>query len=349
MDVFEEDVNYIVSYQGIPWVRLKNKSVFITGATGLIGKMLVKSMIKASESFGLNINIVCLIRNERKFIEIFNKELKSSSSLKYIVGNFDTIKEIRPYFEFIIHLANPTSSKYFVSNPVETIQSTFSGVNNTLELAKKSNSESYVFLSSMEVYGLPTKGTKVSEEMIGCFKTDEERNSYPLSKLISENLVLSYNKEYNLSTKVIRLTQSFGPGVDYNDTRLFAYLAKCAIENKNIILNTDGNTERSYIYIADTITAILSVLLKGNPGQIYNAANESTYCSIKNMSEMISKKYNLTLKILPQDIKSFGYANELFMDLDSSKLRQLGWNPNYELEEMFDRMIDFLECSEQDV
>ena len=76
-----------------------------------------------------------------------------------------------------------------------------------------------------------------------------------------------------MPTRIVRLTQTFGTGVSYNDGRVFAEFARCVIEQRDIILKTKGETKRSYLYTADAVTAILTVLLNGETGAAYNAAN----------------------------------------------------------------------------
>lgn len=122
------------------------------------------------------------------------------------------------------------------------------------------------------------------------------------------------------------MTQTFGPGVDYYDGRIFAEFARCAKEKRNIVLLTPGQTERCYLYTADAVTAILTVLLDGEVGQAYTAANKNTYCSILQMAQNFAKDNNLQVEIVPQDVNKLGYADTLYMNLDTEKLKGLVGN-----------------------
>jgi nucleoside-diphosphate-sugar epimerase len=118
---------------------------------------------------------------------------------------------------------------------------------------------------------------------------------------------------------------------------------RCAIENKDIVLKTQGLTERCYLYTADAVSAILTALLKAEPGNAYTVANPSTYCSIKDMAAMVSRdiaqdKISVVYDVV-DDIGRFGYAETLYMDLNVDKLMSLGWKPTTDLENMFRRMI----------
>lgn len=313
------------------WINVDNKTFFITGATGLIGSTLVKYLLYISNT----VKIIALVRDEEKAKKLFN-----SDQIKYYLGNIESKQQINESIDFIVHCANPTSSKFFIYYPVETIKTAVCGTINMLEFAKLKNVKSFVFLSTMEVHGTPIQGHKVQVEEGGSFDTQIVRNSYPLSKQVCESLCISYATEYGVDAKVLRLTQTFGPGVSYDDKRVFAEFARCAVERKDIILKTKGETERSYLYTVDAVEAILTVLIKGLKGNIYTAANENTYCSILEMANLIANKYGIKVLIDQQDTSKYGYANTLHMDLDTGKLKKLGWVPKTGLEEAFNRMIE---------
>lgn len=306
---------------------LKDKTVYITGATGLIGKSLVYELL------GL-CNIVVQVRNKEKALNLFGDKVE------YVICDLLEKSNYQGSVDYIIHCANPTSSKFFVDKPVETINSAVNGTFNILEFAKEKKVDGFVFLSTMEVYGTPEKGHRVKENEGGSFDSAVVRNCYPLSKQTCESLCAGYASEYGLHTRVLRLTQTFGPGVEYNDGRVFAEFARCAIEKRNIVLKTKGETERDYLYTSDAVNAILTVLLHGNDGEIYTAANEETFCSIYDMAKMVAEMNAIEVVIEEQDISKMGYANTLHIDLDTSKLRNLGWKAEVDLKEMFVRLID---------
>ena len=185
--------------------------------------------------------------------------------------------------------------------------------------------KSIVFLSSMEVYGYPEKGHLVTEDEIGQFSPLNLRNSYPISKIMGEMLCFAYAKEYGVPAKIIRLTQTIGLDIDEKDQRFSAYLRRCIDEKKDIILKTKGESERSYLSIADAVTAILIILLKGEDGQAYNAADETTYCSISELAEKTAKDHGLHVIYELQGETAKEYLDTIYMNLDTGKLKNLGW------------------------
>jgi UDP-glucuronate decarboxylase len=142
--------------------------------------------------------------------------------------------------------------------------------------------------------------------------------------------------------KVVRLSQTFGPGFTLDDKRVFAQFAASAVQGRDIVLHTAGDTRQSYLYTADAVTAILTVLLKGESGHAYNAANEATYCSIREMAELVARVCTdvpVAVRVETRDAGALGYAPPRKLDLDTAKIRALGWSPTVALDEMYRRMI----------
>ena len=218
------------------------------------------------------------------------------------------------------------------------------GTVNMLEFARANNAKGFVYLSSMEVYGTPSTDEKIDEKHSTNLDTMSVRTCYPESKRMCESLCASYASEYGVPAMVVRLTQTFGPGVEYNDGRVFAEFARCAIEGRNIILNTKGETKRNYLYTEDAADAIFTVLANGTAGEAYNAANEDTYCSIYEMACLVAEecaggRIEVEIRERP-DAAKLGYAPTLHMNLDTSKLRSLGWQPVTGLADMYRNMIE---------
>ena len=321
--------------------KLRNKKVLITGATGLICSNIVKELMKANEEKKAGITVLALARSEAKAKKAFGELLnRPELQLVLIPDGIENCDHIEGDVDYIIHGANPTSSKFFVNNPVETIETAINGTRAVLNIARDKKVQGFVFLSTMEIYGYPERGTKVTEDMVGAFDTTVARNCYPLSKQLCENLCFAFCKEYGVPSKVARLTQTFGPGVEYNDGRVFAEFARCAIEKRNIVLKTKGETERCYLYTEDAVSGILTILTEGEAGNAYTVANKDTYCSIYEMARLVADSYGIEVVIEEQDVAAQGYANTLFMDLDTSKLEALGWKAEVSLKEMYTNMIE---------
>ena len=340
--ILQNDLELIARSENIPWDKLKNKSVLVTGATGLIGSQIVLSLLNANTEHHLNLTVLAAVRNQQKAENIF--KYADKNALKYVVQDILKPFNIDCNVDYIIHGASMTSSKDFVDYPVETITTALGGTENVLKLAKEKNITGMVYLSSLEIYGVVDFNIeKVSENMSGSIDCMSVRSSYSEGKRMVECLCASYASEYSLPIKVARLCQTFGPGVSYSDNRVFAQFARSIIEGKDIVLKTDGSTERNYCYVRDAISGILTILLNGEAGQAYNVANKDTLITIRGMAEMLIDMYpesgTSLMFDIAEDITKLGYNPKVKMNLDTAKIEALGWSAEVGLKEMFENLI----------
>lgn len=340
--ILREDIRYIADSKIIDWKKLDGSSVFITGGTGLIGSQIALSLAEYDELHNGKINIYILARNREKAEKIFENHRQY---VNIVIGDVREKIILNENIDYIIHGASITGSKEFVDYPVETIYTGLDGTKNVLEFAREKNVKGMVYLSSLEVYGVTDPAKKsIKEDEYGYIEQLLPRSSYSEGKRMAECLCVAYGSEYNVPVKIVRLAQTFGPGVSYGDNRVFAQFARCAIEGKNIVLKTKGETYRNYCYIRDAVLGIISVLLKGNVGEAYNIANKETGISICDMAHMVSEEIaDNKIKVvfdIAEDLAKLGYGPTIKIALDTSKIEKLGWKAEVGLKEAFERMIE---------
>lgn len=324
--ILEEDIKNIIN--DFDMSVFDGKTILVTGATGLIGKLCVKSLLNS----GYNTQVIALVRDEEKAKNIFGE----SKRLTYLVQDINQRINTTRRVDYIIHAASTTSSKDFVEKPVETIYTAINGSRNVLEFAKNKRLEGMVYLSSLEIYGVNEK-ENIKEEDYGYIDILNPRSSYSESKKMVETMCISYGTEYGVPVKIARLAQTFGAGVSISDNRVFAQFAKAIINKENIILHTKGETKRNYCYTTDAVRGIFTILTKGENNNAYNVANENSYCSISEMAHLLENEYTkVEYKI---DEINRGYNPTVKIALNTQKLNALGWEAKINLKEMFERLI----------
>lgn len=340
-DIYLEDNYNIAKNDAVDWNQLKDSIILVTGATGLIGTTLIRGLMERNQSYAANLKVVALVRNKEKATQLFSSYI-SKGWLELLVGDVNHLQDVESTVDYIVHGASVTSSRDFVDKPVETILTAIEGTKNILELAKNKQVKSMVYMSSMEVYGTPLDDEPLTEERMGYLNPLAVRSSYSESKQMVENLCVAYCSEYKVPVKIVRLTQTFGPGVAADDGRVFAEFARCAVSGKNIRLQTAGLTQRMYLYTADAATALLTVLTKGKNGDAYNAANRETYCSIKEMADLVAENFgkgSCEVVIDIPDTPNTSYNPVCHVYLECKKLEELQWRAMTGLVDMYDRMI----------
>lgn len=342
--IVDEDVEEIINYIGKDLLvsKLKNKTVLITGASGMIGSYCAYTLIKLNELYNCNITVKALVRNQNKL------ENKIKENAEMIVQDVSNPLEIDGPVDYIIHSASPASPKIMREHPVETNFANTVGTANTLKLAKEKNSEGYLYISSREIYGEPMDKDTVFTEYGPLGQVDPlvPRNGYAEGKKAAENMCSAFKEEYNINTKIARLAHTYGPGMSIDDGRVQADFLKNVMNNQDIVLKSDGSSIRTYTYIADAVSALFLILLKSDD-IVYNIANEQDKVSIRELAEVlvdIKKDQNLKLVFdIPKNVDK-GTASFKAGILSTEKIsKELNWKPKYNIKQGFERTIKHLE------
>lgn len=327
----------------LDWQELGNTTFFISGATGLIGSQIVRLLLYLNDTYSLHLKIVCLARSWDRLRVVYETELLAHPAIEVVIGDVCQSIGYEGHVDYLIHGAAMTASAAFVTSPVEVIRTNVEGAFQMLEFCRKKEVRSAAYLSTMEVYGNITTEIPVTEETLGPLDILSPRSSYPQSKRLCETLCAAYSHEYNVPVKIVRLTQTFGPGVSFDDTRVFAQFARAAYRREDIVLHTEGKTKRNYLFVIDAVMAILTVLLRGSDGTSYNAANEEIFLSISQMAHFVAQKIahnQISVRYEIKEDTSAGYAPSICLPLDTFRLKALGWRPTGDLATMYETMLD---------
>lgn len=336
------DINEILSDTNISWNKFYGTTIMVTGATGLIGGMLVQVLASANTKYNLNLLIIAHGRDIEKCARL-EKDFDIITVMGDIRKPLNTSK-FPSRIDYIFHCAANTKSSDMVARPADVISISVDGTRNMLELAHKCYCSGFLYLSSMEVYG-QTDLPEVAESDLGYLDLSNPRSSYPESKRLCEAFCTAWGNQYGLPVKIARLAQTFGAGTPGDDTRIFGQFARSVLAGSDIELHTEGKSRGNYCYISDSVRALFTILLKGKDIEAYNIANPSASATIREMADIVAKdvcdsKIKIISKI-PVDIQTYGYAPKVGYRLNIEKLKALGWKPKYGLNDMYQRMLAY--------
>jgi nucleoside-diphosphate-sugar epimerase len=340
--IVEEDLKRILS-TALPWERFSGKTVLISGANGFVPAYMLETLLYLNETVHARINVVALVRNREKAMWRF----------AHLVGRTDlsiVVQDVREPFtgpataDFLIHAASQASPKYFATDPVGTFEANVLGTRNMLELAHRSKSQGFLFFSSGEVYGQPADPTRlVKESDYGYLDPLNVRSCYAEGKRAGETLCACWHAQHGVPAKIVRLSHTYGPGMDLHDGRVFADFVANIVAGRNIELKSDGTARRPFCYLADATIAFFLILLKGNNGEAYNVGS-ATQTSILDLAEtlcrifpekschVIRQERNPDDQYVPSPVGGFQF--------DLAKINALGWQATTSIEEGFRRTVE---------
>lgn len=348
MKVFEnsmylDDLNYL-SGLNLPWNKLKNKSIMISGATGLIGSTIV-DLIMNLNKYGLNCSVFALGRSkermQKRFKYCFDNIL--FHFIQYDV-NSPLLMESEKTIDYIMHLASNTHPLQYSTDPIGTITTNIIGLKNLLDFSLMHNTKRFVFVSSCEIYG-ENRGDieKFNEEYCGYINSNTLRAGYPESKRCGESLCQAYIKQKNIDVVIPRLPRIYGPTLLKTDSKAMSQFLHKAIMQEDIVLKSLGNQFYSFLHVIDCVSGLLTIFLKGKCGESYNLADENSDITLKELAKIIADYANRRIIFdTPDDIESYGYSKVTKSLLDPSKIKKLGWNCKYDIKTGVIRTLDIL-------
>ena len=343
--LYKDDLLRIAQAPFIPWDRLQGASLFISGATGLIGSCLVDAIMFRNRENGLQCKLYVLSRNREKAGARFS-EWSSTPLLTIVEGDVNESISFpeKETCEYVLHLASNTHPVAYATDPIGTIAANIIGTRNMLDLAVRTSAKRFLFASSNEIYG-ENRGDRdlFDESYLGYIDCNTLRAGYPESKRCGEALCQAYRKQCGLDVVIARLTRSFGPTLLDSDTKALSQFLRNCLNGEDIVLKSAGNQFYSYTYAADAVSGLLTVLLKGGNGEAYNIADTSYDIRLKDLAQMLAQAAGTNVVFqLPDKVEAAGFSKATKARLDGSKLEQLGWTVSSSIQDSLARTLRIL-------
>lgn len=336
------DLQELTGRENIPFEKLEGRTVFITGAGGMLAYYILSTLMYLNKKRDLNIHVIALARNSEKAKKQFEGFLPDPNFSLLLQDVSDSIRIEGPV-DYIVHAAGASSPYAIKHDPVGIIRANTEGTRQVLELARHKKVHSLLYTSTREVYG-EIKGKEwIKECDMGVLDPLDARSCYPESKRMAEQLLRSYYEMYRIPFQVVRIAHAYGPGMCIeNDGRVMSDFIADVVHGRDILMKSDGLSERAFCYVTDAVAAMFLVMLNNVQGQAYNVANETETYTIRDVAQMLvgmAPKKDLKL-VFTNDSEQSGYCQYKRIGLDTSKLRVLGWKPTVPLKEGLKRTLN---------
>ena len=303
------------------------KTILVSGCCGFIGQNLVSKLSKDYYIIGID-NFSSSSRANLKKLEEFE-------NFKFIEANIIDSFVIKDKVDYIFNLACPASPPKYQSDPIFTLETNFIGTHNLLKIAKRDGAI-FIQASTSEVYGDPEIHPQL-ETYYGNVNTMGERSCYDEGKRIAESLCYEYRKKHNIQTRIVRIFNTYGPGMDPLDGRVMTNFLVNTIKNHPLVIYGDGSQTRSFCYIDDMIDALLKTMNFDFDFPINLGSNYEV--SLNQLTEIFFDKYGKN-KI------NYTKSNE-----DDPKVRKpditrakdiLNWTPKVSISTGIDKTYNYL-------
>ena len=320
----------------------RDRPTFVTGATGLVGGWLVKSLVAAGA------DVVCLVRDgapgcelvrsgDRDRVKIVQGSVEDQALMERALGEYE--------IDTVIHLAAQTIVGIANRNPVSTFEANIAGTWRLLEACRRSPKVAQIVVASSDkAYGDQDVLPYDEETPL------EGRHPYDVSKSCADLIALAYAKSYDLPVTVTRCGNFYGGG-DLNWNRIVPGTIRSILRGQAPVIRSDGSFVRDYFYVEDGAAAymLLAEQMAGRPelrGEAFNFSNELQVTVL----ELTHKILAMMGSELQPDIKNEASNEIKHQYLSAAKARRLlDWAPLYTLDGALEQTIgwyrDFLEAA----
>jgi nucleoside-diphosphate-sugar epimerase len=296
----------------------------------------------------MDCTVVALVRNLEKARQRFQHHSGRTDLLIIQADLSRKLPELQRS-DFVVHAASQASPKFYGVDPVGTMGANILGVHQLLEKSLVWEPDGFLFFSSGEVYGQvqPDK-VPTSENDYGYIDICHPRSCYAESKRAAETMGVSYASQFGVQFKTVRPFHTYGPGMSLDDGRVFADFVSDIVNNRSIVMKSDGSAVRSFCYLADAVLGFFTVLFHGKRGESYNVGNPDGVLSIIQLAELlVGLRPGLRVERMIRENDSGYFQSPISNNVpDISRIGSLGWLPKYGPVEGFERTIkSFLETS----
>lgn len=327
-NVYQEQLKYQISY-----LPEKDKIFLITGASGLIGSCLTDCLMYANIYEGRHFDVYVLGRSEEKMRKRFNYA-KERNDLHFIVADVSLPLPDNVDFDYIFHAASNADPISYALFPSETLLTNILGTKSVLDYAKEHKRCRILLTSTFEVYGDGGKNGVLTEDSFGAIDFHKMRNSYPASKVCAELLCQGYGEQFGVDYVIGRLCGIYGPTMSLNDSKAQAQFIKNAVCVEDIVMKSKGEQIRSYCYVIDAVSALLTVMMKGKTAEAYNIADEKSIISIAEFAKCVAEVGGVGIRFdLPDEIEAKGFSKPVDVVMENTKLKSLGWQSKHSCKE----------------
>ena len=308
---------------------MNTMKLLVTGGLGFIASNFIRYVLSKRDDIEItNIDNLSVGANPANL-----RDVKQNPRYHFIKGditNSRLISRLVTDVDVVVNAAAETHVDRSIAEPQPFVESNVKGTFSILEATRKSNAKAKIIhVSTDEIYGDIREGSFSEQDRL------KPSNPYAATKAAADMLALAYHRTYGLHVSVTRCTNNFGPY--QHPEKLIPKAIIRTIMNLAIPVYGKGDQVRDWIYVQDHCDALLQIMEKGKPGEIYNVSAGNEMPNLR-IIEIILNKMEKPMELI--EFVDDRPGHDIRYSLDSTKIRsQIGWSPKHSFAEALENTV----------
>jgi len=285
------DISNILLRTPQMWSSLRGKSIFITGGTGFFGRWLLETLCAANKQYALGLSVTTLSRTPEAF-GLLAPNIYTDPTFRFIRGDVRNFDFPEGRFTHVIHAATTSAQETFSgADPLSKFDTLIQGTRRVLDFAATHDIENFLFTSSGAVYQPlaqddSQRSPGIRESSLLAPASTDTQSALGQAKRAAEFLCACYAEKHDWQLGIARCFSFVGPFLPLDIHYAIGNFIKQALDDDRIIVRSDGSALRSYLYAADLVTWLLTILLKKEAIQVYNVGSDESI-SIRDLAYLV--------------------------------------------------------------
>lgn len=288
------DLEHILVHTTPLWRELAGSRIFITGGTGFFGIWLLESIAAANDALKVGVGATVLSRDPQRFLARM-PHLAKRPEFDWLRGHPATFSFPNARHDYLLHLATATSAHLDRTDPVEMLKTKLFSIAHVLDYARHAGIRRVLVTSSGAVYGpQPAELSRIPETYAGAPDPMDPASAYGTGKRLVEQMC---SLAPEVDTVIARCFSFIGPHLPLDARFAAGNFLRDALAGGPVVINGDGSPVRSYLYAADLVIWLLTLLLKGQPNRAYNIGSDRAITLAELATEVATAGGNVNVEI----------------------------------------------------
>jgi len=334
------DLDHILARTENLWEEMRGKRLFITGGTGFLGCWILESLVWANHYLNLGASALVLTRDCNSFKKKA-PHLFSSQEIEFHEGDVRNFCFPDREFPYVIHAAATSASATFQNiDPLISFDTIVEGTRHTLDFAVHCKAKKLLLISSGAVYGKqPQDMSHIPEDYRGGPDISYSKSVLGEGKRSAELLSAIYSRKFDIEMKIARCFSFVGPYLPLDIHYAIGNFIGDGLKGGPILVRGDGTPRRSYLYAADMIIWILTILSKGKSCLPYNVGSESEL-TIAELAGTVARCFDTPLEVVISKENSEIWADRYVPSTERAR-KCCNLHQTIELQEGIRRTIEY--------